>query len=362
MLTTETTQYLSVRFTIFTDSEVIDGLSIHEQNELCGFCVEEPWELDEKVKEMANSFQGRLLQKLRERSTLEKSREEEETRAMVESRRSRLIEEGIVTEEEAREFISQPFGVLPPNIQQRRYERMATEREENRLKLQEKNIDEAAKVYKDAWVLRMEQEIHQLCLKRKMSCDDEMRSSLDHLLEINENKLKQFHELRGTMTREALEERKKLCLSLGYVEPDMAHQIENVYQRMPDVVNTACPLELTPPRSDIGEDIPIPPTPSWTPKPNSLQPFRTPWWGTPDRLIPSQSAATPMGSPELVPPKTPSWSPKSQPATRYHDYEDDQFVIPSTGAKKRQTRIKATPIKKRKQGKNPITNYFSSQK
>ena len=279
--------------------------------------------------------------------------EKEVLEKIVLSKRADLVALGIATEEEAMEAITSPFGVLPPDIQERRYDLIATEREENRLKLQKKNIDEAAKVYKDAWVLRMEQEMYQICLKRKMSCDDEMRSSLDHLLEINESKLKQFHELRGTMTREAIEERKKLCLSLGYVDPDMAHQIENVYQRMPEVVNTAY-LELTPPRSEMGEDImPIPQTPSWTPKPyrtplespSLLLPFRTPSWSpTPEGLIPSQSAATPMGSPELVPPKTPSWSPKSQ------------------GAKKRQARIKATPIKKRKHGKNPITNYFSSQK
>lgn len=306
MLTKETTQYLSVRFTIFTDSEVIDGLSIQEQNELCGFCVEEPWELDEKVKEMANSFQGRILSKLVEREEEKVALENENNERRLEARRARLIQNGICNEEEAQQYIQDPFHELPSPIHERHMEFVARERKKEREDEEKTEMEKARSIYEDSWIIEKEKEMYGLVEKKSNTVEIEMKNTLEGLILITENKIKMFHEKSGTPSKVGLNERKKMCLAIGILKEQDVGEIHNLYHRLPPQEAT-----LTPPK-----------TPSWTPRPE--------WGVSPMRQESPMSCGppkTPSWSPMLWdPPKTPSWGP------RFNESEDSQetFITPES--------------------------------
>ena len=363
-------------------------MSIRDEEELYGFDMDQLFEVDgdadtnaapdaeslsqssqtstlhDKLNEYhPKSFQGRLYTKLIQRENLA-------FQTMVESRRKHLIEDGIVDEEESLDLVNHPTD-LPSQVQKRIYDRIAKEKEERRVELERKKLEDAANVYKNPWVLNKEREMVEYCKKRSTCQEPEMSATLDSLIEIVENKLKQFHDNQGTTTKEALEERKKVCRSLGYVREDMAEAITNTYHRLPMVINLniqgmpeVMQVDLTPPRSQTNRSVtpkvpeqnsptlelpktpqsiesPVlapPKTPSWTPRP-CRKPLQTP--DVPRRVTASQSCS--MTSEDLLtPPKTPSWSPLTQPRP-----------------KKRQKKgVAVTKIDSGKKRKSFITDFY----
>lgn len=266
--------------------------------------------LQSKISEVhPKSFRGRLYSKLIERENVA-------FKQRVESRRKRLIEEGIVNEEESLELVNDPDD-LPTQIQQRVYDQIAEEKEETRVKLLQKNLEDASKVYKNSWVLKKESEMVDYCKKRSTCQDPEMCATLDSLIEIVENKLKQFHEKEGTIHEQALEERRKVCLSLGHVTEDMLEAIQNVYHRLPMVLDPCVPM--TPPRSQLGDEVPK--TPSWSPTPGTSSIIMA----TPVRL---DSEEDDMNF--ATPPQTPSYKPRESPQKSKKKRKKKKQSLPCT--------------------------------
>ncbi|KAK3734488.1 hypothetical protein QZH41_008196, partial [Actinostola sp. cb2023] len=341
------------------DAEYQSSLHVEESSEVHTSSESTRTEtLQEKLKEFhPKSFRGRLFTKLVERADAASRMENETMQRMVQSRRRRLIEEGIVNEEEALEFIQDPIHALPTQIQKRRYEILGREKEKRRVEMLEKNVNDATSVFKNPWVLQKEREMFEYCKEREQCHDVEMRTTLECLVEITENKLKQFHEKSGTMHKEAVKERKKVVLSLGYVCQELVEEIKNVYHRLPMIMGAY--IQMTPPRSELGDDgiIPdSPQTPSWSAKETTsvaspeLEPPKTPSW--------SAKETTSVASPEMEPPKTPSWSPNhssgvmtspfrltkpwsTQPILASHS-DHATFLSQRGNARKRATSIKVT--------------------
>lgn len=245
-----------------------------------------------------------MYAKLVERADEEVRREEERDQRRLESRRNRLIEEGIVDVTEAQELIQDAEHELPSQLIERRLDRQAKEREVTSAQNQQKRLTDAKKVFSRTWVLDKEKEMFEYCERMdKCKDDQEMRATLKSLIEITENKLKLFHESQGTTHKEAVAERAKVCLALGYAQPHTAEYIENVYHRLP-VVDLDEPLPLTPPRSEVGADedlfLNVPPTPSWSSKTSA-----------PILSTPPRSKVTADNNLALDVPKTPSWLPKT---------------------------------------------------
>lgn len=182
---------------------------------MCGFCVDELWELDEKAKEMANSFQGRILSKLVEREEEKVALENENNERRLEARRARLIQNEICDEEEAQQYIKDPFHALPSPINERHMEFVARERKKEREDEEKTEMEKARSIYKDSWLIQKEKEMYDLVEKKNNTVDIEMKSTLEGLILISENKIKMFHEKSGTPSRVGLHERKKMCLVLG---------------------------------------------------------------------------------------------------------------------------------------------------
>ena len=302
-------------FFLPTEAEVSDGLSTKEQMELCSFSMEDICNLEEsKPNDTANSFKERIVSKLEERQQETNVKELEEYQQLVESRRQRLIKEGIVNQQEAVELINDPIDQLPTQIQQRQFEMIARETEKSRILLEERRIKDALLVYKDPWVLQKELEMYQHCKERRSCHDVKMRSTLNTLIEIAESKLKQYHEIQGTITKEALEERRRVCLLLGYLRQDMIKELTTVYNRMPDpdpfvlTENEDMPENTTittPPRSVMEEEnIPgPPPTPSYKPRSETAENY----------VVVTTPPRTEMQEEEyFTPPPTPSYTPRKE--------------------------------------------------
>lgn len=253
---------------------------------MCGFCVDELWELDEKAKEMANSFQGRILSKLVEREEEKVALENENNERRLEARRARLIQNEICNEEEAQQYIKDPFHALPSPINERHMEFVARERKKEREDEEKTEMEKARSIYKDSWLIQKEKEMYDLVEKKNNTVDIEMKSTLEGLILISENKIKMFHEKSGTPSRVGLHERKKMCLVLGILKEQDMEEIHNLYHRLPPQEAT-----LTPPK-----------TPSWTPRPE---------WGLSPSPVMRQESSMQESPMSCVPPKTPSWSPMS---------------------------------------------------
>ena len=213
---------------------------------------------------------------------------------MTVKRRRALVSEGIVDTQEAQELIQDATSALPDLVQERRNARIASEQAEKRQAEQQMRAEEAVKVFKERWVVAKEWELYQLQQKKlRVQGNGDLARSLESLIQISEDKIRQYHELRGTITQEAIEERRKFCVSKGYVEENDARLIENVFGRMP------LATVPTPPWSEPEQDVQdIPKTPSWSPRPDRT-PLRS-WF------------FSPRTTPEIdidisKPPKTPSY-------------------------------------------------------
>ena len=167
------------------------------------------------------TFRGRLLARLLERASAEVRKEKEDTDEMVQSRRLRMIEQGVVDEIEANEYIQHPYDPLPPHIQERRMAIIARDNEKEREAMRAQQVHDAKRVYNDTWLLQKEREMFHLVEKvQSTKGNAEMTATLQSMLEITENKIKLYHERQGTMHNIALEERERVCHHVLGLIPD----------------------------------------------------------------------------------------------------------------------------------------------
>ena len=143
--------------------------------------------------------------------------------------------------------------------------------------------------------------------------DAEMRAALKSLLEIDSDKLRTFHQGQGSLGLQlAVEERKKLCLQRGWVEPACANLVRDVYSPLPTIVDVSnfndCNSDrpvLTPPNTKDdtdGDDDALCITPN-TPSYDEPQPMLSP---------PRSHESVEYDDQEMVlTPKTPSYVPST---------------------------------------------------
>ena len=94
--------------------------------------------------------------------------------------------------------------------------------------------EKARKAYEGHWLHSTEQELHD-CDKSIFTCvDPEMRKSLTAYREVLEDKLKNHHSSLGTLgSCEALQERKRVCVSLGVLQNSHQHLVKIVFAALP---------------------------------------------------------------------------------------------------------------------------------
>ena len=94
--------------------------------------------------------------------------------------------------------------------------------------------EKARKAYEGHWLLSGEKELHD-CIKSIFTClDPEMQKSLAAYREVLEDKLKNHHRNLGTLSScEALQERKRVCVSLGVLQNSHEHLVKSVFAALP---------------------------------------------------------------------------------------------------------------------------------
>jgi hypothetical protein len=78
---------------------------------------------------------------------------------MLDLRRLQLMELGIVDDNKAHELIQDPYHELPSHLKERQFEVIAHEREARRAENHQKQVQDAAKVFSNPWVLQKEREM-----------------------------------------------------------------------------------------------------------------------------------------------------------------------------------------------------------
>ena len=276
-------------------------------------------------------------------------------------RRRCLVDLGVVSESQADILITDPDSTLPPTLELRKQE--AREYRAERL-LAQKRRDEQEKVesvFANPWLLEMEKETAECNWRLEKTEDAEMRSVLTSLLEINCEKLRAFHEGQGTLRLQvAVEQRRKICLERGWVEPTCVNCVRDVYSPLPMIIGGSNGGEVMPAPttsadgSDEEDDTVVDPpkTPSY--KPISPEPCLM---CTPP-VTPRQQAVTFDDEDDdehqlFVTPKTPSYVPRPE------THEDSTTQVrKSSKKKKRKSRGRGgNPAKK---SSNTIFNYFTS--
>lgn len=292
----------------------------------------------EKRKYDPKSFRGQLLEKLTDRCNAQVQRQRGEELKRLESRRSRLIQLGIVNEEEAMEHIKDPYHQLPQHVQQRRMDMIARENEMEKREKRKEQVQQAQEIYQQPWLQQKEREMCDLVRKADQTKDLEMKATLESLIRISENKIRLFHDKNDANHAIALEERRKYCLASGLIREEMLAEVRNVYHRLP----TLCcfPETMTPPMSDRGHEVTWTPpkTPSWSPRPDCKSP-------SPALQQDESGQVSPLS---WYPPKTPSWSPgpnKGRQVQRFPDSDDsdETFVTPESATPKDDDGIFLTP-------------------
>lgn len=225
-------------------------------------------------------------------------------------RRRFLVNLGAASESQASRLVTDPDDPLPTDLERKKEKALEERRVVRAAQQQHENEDKAKQVYSHRWLLDMEKEMSEHSKRLEQTTDSEEQAVLHSLLEINSNKLRLFHQGKGTLgLQEAVKERKKICLERGLVEQACVDCIRDVFSPLPVIVEFASgsiddnstlhqpsvSLMFTPPRSENGADddndeeddqelyiTPKPKTPSYIPSfdipcpPSPLPLARTP--------------------------------------------------------------------------------------
>lgn len=193
-------------------------------------------------------------------------------------RRSFLVELGVVGPLEANEQVTDPDSPLPTPLEERK-ERAIQERKKQR-ELQER-LDEQEKIkraYENPWLVNLEKEMADHSKRMEETENDEERAVMKSLLEVNSDKLRLYHERKGTLRLpSAVEKRKSFCLENELVEKSCVNLIRDVFSPLPVIlgpVSQSCgtPLRTGQESSDDQDDddslFITPKTPSYVPQYN----------------------------------------------------------------------------------------------
>lgn len=184
-------------------------------------------------------------------------------------------------------------------------------RQENAEKEKESRERKAKEVFEGAWLRRTEIELHDCQKKLQTSLDPNFRKSMQALLEVLQDKLKNHHTNLGTLgTKEALEERRQTCIKLGLLREPHAHLVRSIFGALPTT-------------EELGE---------------------------------SSSLSQQDDDEELFITQVPSWEVSHEEFDRTRSLQG-----PSQVGRKRARPAQSQPRKGKKPCNNPITNYFSSQ-
>ena len=131
--------------------------------------------------------------------------------------RSFLVDLGLFDPSEANNAITDPDAPLPVHIEQAK-EKKIQERTIQRESRQRRELEEKIKrAFGNPWLLQLEKEMADQSERMEDPTDEEERRLLQSLLEINCDKLRNYHERQGTLSLEAaVKERKRLSLTHLY--------------------------------------------------------------------------------------------------------------------------------------------------
>ena len=91
--------------------------------------------------------------------------------------------------------------------------------------------EKARKAFEGAWLQNTEKELHDCAKRIHTSLDPLMTASLTAYRELLEDKLKNHHRNIGTLgSKEALEERKRVCVAQGLLQSRYQHLVRNVFE------------------------------------------------------------------------------------------------------------------------------------
>ena len=235
--------------------------------------------IDRLRSEHAKAPEGSLRQRhLTILLTNREERQKEKKRHKTTVRNRRLASRKamlVVDDSEASQFVIDPDEPLPTPLERKKekaLEERRKQREEKRHREEEEKIRVA---FGNPWLLEMEKDMAEQIRRMEQPRDEEERRLMKSLLEVNCDKLRNYHERHGTMKLPgAVKERKRLCLNNHLVNPSCLNLIRDLCSPMPVIHQSPASEWLgTPPRSsqstakdEEGQvSFPTPKTPSYEP-------------------------------------------------------------------------------------------------
>ena len=153
-------------------------------------------------------------------------------------RRSFLVDLGVFDQTQANNAKTDPDAPLLGHIEQAKEKKIQCEQEEK-----------IKRAFGNPWLVQLEKEMVEESERMEDSTDKQERKVMKSLLEINCEKLRSYHNYQRTLNlAAAVEQRKRLCLSNGLVDPSCVHLIRDLYSPVP-VLTSPASITLTRPKA-----------------------------------------------------------------------------------------------------------------
>ena len=154
-------------------------------------------------------------------------------------RRSFLVDLGVFDQTEANNAITDPDAPLLGHIEQAKVKKIQERKNQRESRQRREQEEKIKRAFGNPWLVQLEKEMAEESERMEDPTDEEERKVMKSLLEINCEKLRSYHELQGTLNlAAAVEQRKRLSLSNGLVDPSWVHLIRDLYSPVPVVT---CP-------------------------------------------------------------------------------------------------------------------------
>ena len=278
-------------------------------------------------------------------------------------RRRLLVNLGVVGESQADRLITDPDCPLPPTLEQKHQQAIKDRNERLEAQKQREDREKVRRAFSNPWLENMEKEMAECNWRFERTKDAEMRAVLKSLMEIDSDKLRAFHQGQSSLGLQlAVEERKKLCLQHGWVEPACANLVRDVYSPLPMIVdlsnfndcNSDRPVLAPPDTKDDTDDdddalFITPKTPSYVPPNDVPQPMLSP---------PTSQESVEYDDREMVlTPKTPSYVPSTDGSSA-SVCPSPLLRLPSPCRPSKRRRLSRSQLPK---GQKRVTRFFCSQ-
>ena len=205
--------------------------------ETLGDSMEEADSANDELAPIKESLARSHPDSLRYRQLKHMLREEERKRFELrdrakkqhQARKAALREKGVSTQS-AELLSTNPDSAMPSAIQRelQRYQ------DDLRVRQEQERREAAHKAFEGQWLRSTEKELHD-CVESISTClDPTTRKSLTAYREVLEDKLRNHHRNLGTLgSSEALQERKRVCVSLGLLQNRHQHLVKSVHEALP---------------------------------------------------------------------------------------------------------------------------------